>query len=186
MKKIKNKLPVVGRNTLIEIIGHTKDVPAKVDTGADSSAIWASNVRISKKGNLYFTLFGENSKYYTGEVIKRKAFKVASVRSSSGHEEMRYRVEMPVRVAGKRLRASFYLADRSKNDFPILLGRRTLNKKFLVDVSAKQHLLPPKEKKGYYEEMIKDPYAFYKKYTKVTKTAKKVKKVKKVVKKEAI
>lgn len=158
------KLPVVGRNVLVDIIGHVKGVPAKTDTGADSSSLWASDIKISKKGTLSFTLFGKESKYYTGEVIKRKAYRVALVRSSNGHEQVRYRTEVPVRIAGKRVRASFYLSDRSRNDFPILLGRRTLNKKFLVDVSVKEYKSPPKIKRGLYEEMIKNPYAFHKKY----------------------
>jgi hypothetical protein len=80
------KLEVIGRNLMVDINGHVKDVPAKVDTGADSSAIWVSNVTVDKEGILRFTLFGEGSKYYTGEVIKRRAFRVAIVRSSTGHE----------------------------------------------------------------------------------------------------
>ncbi|RWZ78240.1 MAG: ATP-dependent zinc protease [Candidatus Microsaccharimonas sossegonensis] len=158
------KLDIIGRNIMIDIIGHIKGVPAKVDTGADSSAIWASNITVNKEGALQFTLFAEGSKYYTGEVIKRKAFRAAAVRSSNGHEQIRYRVEMPVKIAERRLRVGFYLSDRTLNDFPILLGRRLLNKKFLVDVSVKEYRPKPKEKRGIYEEMIKDPYAFHKKY----------------------
>jgi len=157
-------LPVVGRNVLVDIIGDAKNVPAKTDTGADSSSMWASDIKVSKKGTLSFTLFAKGSEYYTGEVIKRKAYRVAIVRSSTGHEQVRYRTEIPVRIAGRVVRAAFYLSDRSRNDFPILLGRRTLNKKFLVDVSVKEYKSPPKIKRGLYEEMMKDPYAFHKKY----------------------
>lgn len=161
------ELQVIGRNVLVDFIGHKNaiaGVPAKIDTGADSSSLWASNISVSKRGVLKFTLFAEGSKYYTGEVIKRTAYRAAVVRSSNGHEQIRYRIEMPVRIAGKRVRVGFYLSDRSNNDFPILLGRRTLNKKFLVDVSTKEYTTAPKIKRGIYEEMIKDPYAFHKKY----------------------
>lgn len=161
------ELQVIGRNVLVDFVGRNKHitaVPAKVDTGADSSSLWASNIAVSKKGLLKFTLFAEGSKYYTGEVLKRRSYRAAVVRSSNGHEQIRYRIEMPVRVAGKRVRVGFYLSDRSLNDFPILLGRRTLNKKFLVDVSVKEYKTAPKIKRGIYEEMIKDPYAFHKKY----------------------
>ena len=161
------ELQVIGRNVLVDFVGSSSDitaVPAKVDTGADSSSLRASNISVNKKGVLSFTLFAKSSKYYTGEVITRKAYRAAVVRSSSGHEQIRYRIEMPVRVAGKRVRVGFYLSDRSRNDFPILLGRRTLNKKFLVDVSVKEYKTAPKIKRGIYEEMIKDPYAFHKKY----------------------
>ncbi|MFZ2126138.1 MAG: RimK/LysX family protein [Candidatus Microsaccharimonas sp.] len=159
-----NTLPVIGSNALIEIVGHVKGVPAKVDTGADSSAIWASDIAVSQKGVLSFKLFGKSSPYYTGEVITRKSFRVASVRSSNGHTQIRYRVELPIRIGTKRLRASFYLADRSVHNFPILLGRRTLNKKFLVDVSLKEYVRPPKTSFALNKEMLADPYKFHKKY----------------------
>jgi len=163
-------LPVIGRNVLVDIIGHAENVPVKVDTGADSSAIWATNIRVSKKGTLSFTLFGEGSKYYTGEVIKRKAYRVAIVRSSNGQEQIRYRTEIPMRIAGKRVRAAMFLSDRSLNHFPMLLGRKTINKKFLVDVSVKEYEKPPFVRRGsnLYKEMLKDPYAFHKKYHKDT------------------
>ena len=161
------ELQIIGRNVLVDFVGqnsHITAIPAKIDTGADSSSLWASNISVTKQGVLKFTLFAEGSKYYTGEVINRKSFRAAVVRSSNGHEQIRYRTEIPVKVAGKRVRVGFYLSDRSLNDFPILLGRRTLNKKFLVDVSVKEYKTAPKIKRGIYEEMIKDPYAFHQKY----------------------
>lgn len=158
------KLQIIGRNFMIDIIGHAKDVPAKVDTGADSSALWASDISVEEDGMLRFTLFDKQSKYYTGEVIKRRVFRVAVVRSSSGHEQIRYKTDIPVRIGKRIVRVTFYLADRSQNNFPVLLGRRTLNKKFLVDVS--QRVLPSSRRpgRGLYEELLKDPYAFHKKY----------------------
>jgi len=159
-------LPVIGRNVLVEIIGHAKDVHAKTDTGADSSSIWATNIEVNRKGELRFTLFGKDSPYYTGEVLKRTAYRVAVVRSSNGHEQIRYRTEIPIRLAGRRVRAAFFLSDRSNNHFPILLGRKTINKKFLVDVSVQEYDKPPFIRRGssLYKEMLKDPYAFHKKY----------------------
>lgn len=164
---IDQTLQVIGRNVMVSIVGHDScDIPAKVDTGADSSSIWVTNIKMSKFGTLSFTLFGEDSKYYTGEVIKRKAYRVAIVRSSNGQEQIRYRTEIPVKIAGKRVRVAFFLSDRSVNHFPILLGRKTINKKFLVDVSVKEYDKPPFIKRGgsLYKEMLADPYAFHKKY----------------------
>jgi len=164
---IDETLQIIGRNVMVTIVGHDAvNIPAKVDTGADSSSIWATNIQISKSGTLSFTLFGKDSPYYTGEVIKRKAYRVAIVRSSNGHEQIRYRTEIPVKIAGKRVRAAFFLSDRSANHFPILLGRKTINKKFLVDVSVKEYDKPPFIRRGggLYKEMIADPYAFHQKY----------------------
>lgn len=158
------ELQVIGRNVLMDIVGHVDKVPAKVDTGADSSSLWASQIDVSTDGTLSFVLFGPSSPFYSGEVITRRAFAAAVVRSSNGIAQVRYRIELPVRIAGKLVRAHFFLSDRSKNVFPILLGRRTLNKRFVVDVSVKEYYSKPKISRGLRREFLQDPHAFHKKY----------------------
>lgn len=163
------------RNRKKDFVGSTEyvsvadfeNIPAKIDTGADSSAIWASNINIAKDGTLTFSLFGEGSKFYTGETIARKTYHVKVVRSSNGDEEIRYRVELPLVLAGRSIKAMFTLADRSKNNFPILIGRKTLKNKFLVDVSkmSVEKKSNPKTPK-LNEELEKNPYAFHQKYGK--------------------
>jgi hypothetical protein len=157
-------LPVIGKTRKINIIGHAQGVPAKIDTGADSSSIWASNISIDKKGMLHFTLFGEGSEFYTGEVISRKDFKVAQVASSTGHTQIRYRTHLTVRLGGKKIRVLFNLSDRSGNKFPILVGRRTIVGKFLVDVSRGLDIEKRFSKARLNKELKKDPYAFFQKY----------------------
>jgi hypothetical protein len=157
-------LQIIGQNALVDVKGHQRNVPAKVDTGADSSSIWASQIRVSKGGVLSFVLFDKGSPYYTGEVIVRNSYQVAVVRSSNGEEQIRYKVELPLRIDGKLIRAKVSLSDRHKNHFPILLGRRTLNKKFVVDVSVKKYIKPKTISRGLRKEFKKDPHRFHLKY----------------------
>lgn len=161
---MKSDLPVIGKTRKINIIGHAQGVPAKVDTGADSSSIWASSVSIDKKGMLHFKLFDEGSEFYTGEVISRKDFKVAQVASSTGHVQIRYRTHLTIRLGGKRIRVLFNLSDRSGNRFPILIGRRTIVGKFLVDVSRGLDIEKRFSVARLNKELKKDPYAFFQKY----------------------
>lgn len=129
------RLDIIGANTFVDVEGITH-VPAKIDTGADSSAICASHIKV-KDGVLQFTLFHPISKFYTGEVITRRQFTIITVRSSNGEAEERYRTHLSLCINGRHIRSSFTLANRSKNNFPILIGRRTIRGKFLVDVSQK-------------------------------------------------
>ena len=125
---------IIGRNVRIHF-SQRMDVPAKVDTGADNSAVWASNIRVGKDGVLRFSLFGEGSPYYTGKLIKRTEYSVAAVRSASGHQVIKYCTYFTVRIGGRKIRVLFGLSDRSLHNFPVLIGRRTLHKgRFLVDV----------------------------------------------------
>ncbi len=167
---LENKV-IVGRNEAVDFAGYSRrKVPAKIDTGADSSSVWVTNIRVDKNGVLRFNLFGEGSPYYTGKTIKRENYKVAVVRSASGHEQIRYRTQFSLRIGGKRIRALFNLSDRSRNRFPVLIGRRTLSGKFVVDVMQSQYTDTEKvftsENQVLNTELKQDAYAFYKKHYK--------------------
>jgi hypothetical protein len=157
--------PIIGIIEQVSIDNLASNVPAKIDTGADSSSIWASNIRIDPDGVLRFRLFDEGSPYFTGEELERTDFSVAKVRSSNGESEIRYRTEFVVTIRGRRIKALFNLSDRSRNTFKILIGRRTVSGKFLVDVSKGKDKLPPKRQlRRLTEEAQKNPYQFHQKY----------------------
>ncbi|HUD10366.1 MAG TPA: RimK/LysX family protein [Candidatus Saccharimonadales bacterium] len=112
-------------------------VPARIDTGATTSAVWATDIK-EVKGTLYFTLFGKGSEYYNGVVIKSKSYEQRSVTSSNGISEDRYVVKFLIQIAGRKIHASFTLANRSGQTYPVLVGRNILRGKFLVDVKHGQ------------------------------------------------
>lgn len=122
-------------------------VPAKIDTGADVSAIWATNI-IVKKDYLSFELFSTKSPYYTGHTFSTRDFTTSKITNSFGHSELRYKVRIPIIIAGKRIRATFTLANRENNEYPVLIGRRTLHGKFLVDVSIRPKKIKTNIKEG--------------------------------------
>lgn len=127
---------IIGRADRIDLpeLGYL-GVYAKVDTGAKTSAIWASNV-FERDGGLAFTLFGEGHPLYTGEELFVSQFSRVVVASSIGAEQGRYKVVFLVKLRGKKIRAAFTLADRSKQAYPVLIGRNVLRGKFLVDVKS--------------------------------------------------
>ena len=143
-----------------------KGVPVKIDTGAHSSSTWASQLRIDDQATLHFVLFGIGSPYYSGKVHSTKSYKVRLVRSSNGTTQIRYRVQLRMVLGGRRVVTNITLAERSQNLFPVLVGCRTLQNKFLVDVSQ------GKVEKERFEaqnnvlnaELERDPQAFFKKY----------------------
>ncbi|MBQ3452862.1 ATP-dependent zinc protease [Candidatus Saccharibacteria bacterium] len=160
-------LNIIGSTEYVEVAG-IKNIPAKIDTGADSSAIWASNINITGHGFLTFSLFDPKSPYYTGETLKTKDYVARSVRSSHGDTEVRYRVKLKLKIAGKTFLTNFTLANRSRNKFPVLIGRRTLHKKgFIVDVS-KSSVKRSRSiaSASLNKELQKDPHSFHQKYIK--------------------
>ncbi len=162
-----NDKTIIGRTAKMDIVAESiVGVPVKIDTGADGSAIWASDIEVNKAGELVFSLFGVGSPFYTGKRHSFTDFDVRVVRSAHGNLQVRYRVVLPVVIGGRRVRTRFTLADRSKNIYPALIGCRLLSGRFLVDVSldsAKQPEYKPNSNE-YNKELKRDPYAFYQKY----------------------
>lgn len=115
-----------------------ESVPAKTDTGAYRSAVHASNIHLDREsGVLSFELLGGHP--VCGAMthhIETKEFSEIWVENSFGHREDRFEVKMKVKLGPKVFTARFSLADRSKKIYPILLGRKLLNNRFLVDSAA--------------------------------------------------
>ncbi|GAA4843712.1 ATP-dependent zinc protease family protein [Algivirga pacifica] len=114
------------------------DIPCKIDTGAETSAIHCHRVKLVEKDGeefICFQLLDPSHKQYNGKEFRTNKFEERKVRSSSGVADYRYVITTEVELFGQRFETEFTLADREKMKFPILLGKRLLKKNFLVDVS---------------------------------------------------
>lgn len=130
---------VIGRSELVDIVGTALEVPAKIDTGAFRSSIHASDIKIIKDtdGNsvLHFSILGHPCSPVKRE-MNVSEFDTVTIRSSNGKEQDRYEVKLKIKLGNKIFSTSFSLADRSNNLFPILVGRKTIKGRYLVDVNA--------------------------------------------------
>lgn len=133
-QKTKHK-KYIGRAERISLGHDIADIPARIDTGAKTSSIWASDIS-EKDGVLHFTLLGKESDLYTGEVHKTTVFEKTVVQSSIGEAQERYKVRLLIRLKGKKIHARFTLANRSQQVYPVLVGRNVLRGKFIVDVEG--------------------------------------------------
>lgn len=141
---------IIGRAEKVDLRDFSiSAVPAKIDTGADVSSVWASSVTETERG-LEFVLFGPGSQFYTGQVqlFTKPDYSITRVANSFGHKELRYKVKLHITVKGRNIRATFTLADRSQKTYPILLGRRLLKGKFVVDVNSGDPLIEEEKKKA--------------------------------------
>lgn len=132
------KITTIGRAERIRFLDvNDIPVPAKIDTGADVSSVWATGI-VEGDHQLQFVLFGPGNPYYTGKriTLPAGAYRRTMVENSFGVQQRRYVVKLRIEVKGRIFKASFSLADRSRKTYPVLLGRRLLHGKFLVDVSA--------------------------------------------------
>lgn len=128
---------IIGRSELLSFVGSDAvNVPAKADTGAYRSAVHARDIQIDGSGKLSFDLLGGHP--VCGAMAHRveaEDYQKVWVANSFGEREERYEVKLKVKLGPKIFHARFTLADRSKKIYPILLGRKLLNHRFLVDSS---------------------------------------------------
>jgi hypothetical protein len=137
MKKMSLHKVIIGRAELMHFVTlNIVDVPAKIDTGAYRSAIHADNIKENSDGTLEFRILGNHpvcGKLATIE--KTKNYKKVWVSNSFGHREERYEVKLKIKLGVKIVSADFTLANRSKKIYPILVGRKLLNGRFIIDTS---------------------------------------------------
>lgn len=112
---------------------------AKVDTGAYSSSLHAENIRVEKLGKknvLLFEALLPGHKGYTGETIIFRKFQKKLVKNSSGTGEIRYLIQTTIKIAGEEFATEFTLSERSRMRNAILLGRKALKNRFLINVDG--------------------------------------------------
>lgn len=140
-------LSVIGRAEVISLPNLSVfDIPARVDTGARTSALWASNI-VEDNGMLQYSLFGAGSEYYTGNIFTTRSYGKRLVANSTGHIEERYTIKLATVLHGRKIRTTFTLANRSTQVYPVLLGRNILRGKFVVDVTLGQPLVEQEQQR---------------------------------------
>ncbi len=110
---------------------------AKVDTGAYTSSIHAENILVREVGGkqiLSFQILMEGHHGFTGKTRTFEKFIAKKVKNSFGIAETRYLIQTRIVIAGEDFISEFTLSDRSTMRNSILLGRKTLKKRFLVNV----------------------------------------------------
>lgn len=135
------KIRTLGRQEIIDLPSFgLEDIEAKVDTGAYTSAINCSRVKVREiNGQKELTFFLSGSKIHEKRARKFSTtdFKRKKIKSSNGQIEERFVIKTIAIIYGRKLRMEFSLSDRSKMKFPILLGRKLLTGRYIVDVSKK-------------------------------------------------
>ncbi len=135
-KRNKSHSVVIGRAEELAFVKYDiVSVPAKVDTGAYHSAVHATKIKLSDEGKtLSFRLLGGHPVCGTFSAdVSTRQFATTIVANSFGAEEERFEVKLRVKLGPKIVTSPFTLTNRSKKIYPVLIGRKLLNGRFVVD-----------------------------------------------------
>ncbi|MFP4089777.1 MAG: ATP-dependent zinc protease [Cyclobacteriaceae bacterium] len=114
------------------------DLPCKIDTGAETSAIHCHRVRmieVNGVDTISFCLLDPSHEAYNHKEFRTSNFKEKKIKSSFGHSEFRYSIKCKITLFGETFPAEFTLADRVRMKYPVLLGKKLLKNRFVVDVA---------------------------------------------------
>ncbi len=141
---------LIGRNEIVDLPQlDLFGLNAKVDTGAYTSAIHYHNADVIEKNGkevLHFTLLDPSHPEYNDKSFYFEEFKTKQIKNSFGQTEERYIIKTNIRLFDIDIETEFSLSDRGNLKFPVLLGRKLLNKYFIVDTSKKKLSLKSKKK----------------------------------------
>jgi len=138
-------MKVIGRSDRVDLpqLG-LKNIHAKIDTGAYTSSIHCDRAEIVN-GRLEFVLLDGEHPQYNNQVFVFDKFDQRNVKNSFGEVECRFVIETTIVIHGEEIFTEFTLSNRGLLKFPVLLGRKILRDRFVIDVTKKD--LSFKEKK---------------------------------------
>ncbi len=120
------------------------DIDAKIDTGAYTSSIHC--IDIEEVGEvLQCSFLDATHPEYDGKRFTFKNYDITAVKSSNGKVEVRYAIRTKIVVFNKTYPITLTLSPRDDMRFPVLIGRKFLNGKFLIDPQLENQSFNQKE-----------------------------------------
>lgn len=133
-----SQLQIIGRVEPISILDlELFDLDAKIDTGAYSNSLHCDDIFVDDSNFVHFRLLDKIHPSYHNKRVKMPLFKIKSVKSSNGVVQTRASIKVKVEFAGKIYQTVVSLTSRADMKYPMLIGRKFLQNRFLVDVSKK-------------------------------------------------
>ncbi len=176
MSKPKKQKSIVGWREYVSIpeLG-IKQIKAKVDTGARTSALHVSNLKIVKRGQTKFAEFTVHPQQHSTNPEIHNRHKISSLRvvkSSNGMTTKRPVIKANIMLGLEKKEIEITLVNRDLMGFRLLLGRTALKPNFIVD-PGKSYLFKTKLTKKIIKKNIREN---------IKKNIKKI--IKKIIKKK--
>jgi len=135
------KLQIIGRleDILLLDFGENKLI-AKIDTGAYTSSLHCHHINeVEKEGKkmLEFEILDPKHPEFNNQKFYSEKYALKKVKSSNGIVSLRYLIKTKVQFGNKKYKIEFTLNNRMNMRYPVLLGRKFISGRFLVDVSSR-------------------------------------------------
>lgn len=111
-----------------------RNLPAKIDTGARTSSLHGKVIETFARNGEQFVRFAVDfPDNHVEQICEAVHVDWRGITSSNGETQRRMIIKTPLVIGTRRFRAEISLADRSDMKFPMLIGRSSLRRRFVVD-----------------------------------------------------
>lgn len=129
----------IGRREIVEfpLLG-IYNIEAKIDTGAYTSSLHCQDISITfenEKPILYFTITEKINKIEQTKILRFEEFTKKKIKNSFGELEERYVIRTLIKIGRKKIWSNLSLSNREKMRYPVLIGRKLIKGKFVIDVN---------------------------------------------------
>ncbi|HEY5683804.1 MAG TPA: RimK/LysX family protein [Acidimicrobiia bacterium] len=128
-------------------------IRAKIDTGARSASLHAFGLEVIEREGAEVARFAVHLESHGSPgpavVVEAPVVGWRSVRNPGGRSERRPVIETRIAIGRHRIRTTINLTRRDEMGFPMLLGRQSVRRRFLVD-PGRSYLIgtPPRDGDG--------------------------------------
>ena len=142
-ERMTTRLPlgIIGETEVVYLPDFTVPFEARIDTGATTSSMDARDIRSFERDGRKWVSFrviarnGGESRQYECPVVR-----TVRIKQHGGDSVERFCVMLTFRMGHLTLEREFTLADRSRFEYPVLVGRNILNGLAAVDPSCRNVL----------------------------------------------
>jgi ribosomal protein S6--L-glutamate ligase len=131
-------------------------IKARIDTGAKTSSLHAFDIVSVRRQGKHYVRFCAHPLQRNKKITvacEAEVYDERIVKSSSGHKEQRYVIQVPIKAGQRDWLVEVNLTDRDSMGYRLLIGREALAGRFFID-PARSFCLGETER-----ESIKQVYA---------------------------
>ena len=137
-----SSLPIIGQAEYLTIFPQKYRYRARIDSGATTCSMSALDIEIFERDGKKWVRFrlplpsdNPKEKLKKSEPQEYPITREANIKRHGAEDQIRPAVKLKVQLGDFEGRIEFTLTDRSKYEYPVLIGRNLLDGNFLIDVS---------------------------------------------------
>lgn len=116
------------------------NIKVKVDTGAYTSSIHTHEIKeleLDGEKHIEFKLLDPSHLKYKDSIIRVKHYTIKAIKNSFGNSEDRYIITTTIKLFGEVFPVELSLSERSDMRYPVLLGRKFITGRFVVNTALR-------------------------------------------------